>query len=145
AKDELEAKDADLATANQTITELQKSNTDNAELQKQVEDYQTKLSEAEAQRQADRKTAYIELGLTKAGVKNSKAVSALLDLEKIAEDDKGWTGLDDQLSALKESDSYLFESESQSQPTPVITAGGNPDGAPAGEKDAWAEVAARYQ
>ncbi|MTN76933.1 hypothetical protein GMB45_16055, partial [Turicibacter sanguinis] len=43
AKDELEAKDADLATANQTITELQKSNTDNAELQKQVEDYQTCL------------------------------------------------------------------------------------------------------
>ncbi|MTU02733.1 hypothetical protein GMD33_13915, partial [Parasutterella excrementihominis] len=72
-------------------------------------------------------------------------IAALLDLEKIAEDDKGWTGLDDQLSALKESDSYLFESESQSQPTPVITAGGNPDGAPAGEKDAWAEVAARYQ
>lgn len=145
-ENELNAKVKDIATANQTIEDLQKSNKDNADLQKQIENYQTKLTEAETQRIADRKNAFIELGLTKAGVKNSKAVTALLDLDKISEGDKGWTGLDEQLEALKESDAYLFNvaEDPKPQPTPAITMPGNPDSSDPAPKDAWAEVAARY-
>ena len=40
--------------------------------------------------------------------KNVKAITALLDLDKITVDDKGITGLSDQLKTLKESDAYLF-------------------------------------
>ena len=40
--------------------------------------------------------------------KNVKAITALLELDKITVDDKGITGLSDQLKALKESDAYLF-------------------------------------
>lgn len=126
AEEQVSTLTSDLLAANETITGLQKSNTDNADLQKQIEDYQAKLAELDTQRQADRKTAFIELGLTKAGVKNNKAVSALLDLEKISEGEAGWTGLDEQLSALKESDSYLFTTQEQSEPQPKFTATGNP-------------------
>lgn len=126
AEEQVSTLTSDLSAANETITGLQKSNADNADLQKQIEDYQAKVTELDNQRQADRKTAFIELGLTKAGVKNNKAVSALLDLEKISEGETGWTGLDEQLSALKESDSYLFATQEQSEPQPNFTAKGNP-------------------
>lgn len=126
AEEQVSTLTSDLSAANETITGLQKSNTDNADLQKQIEDYQAKLTELDNQRQADRKNAFIELGLTKAGVKNNKAVSALLDLEKISEGESGWTGLDEQLTALKESDSYLFATQEQSEPQPKFTAAGNP-------------------
>lgn len=49
--------------------------------------------------------------LTGAKVKNSKAVRALLDTEKIKLDGDTLKGLDEQLNQLKESDSYLFDSD----------------------------------
>ncbi|MED1607760.1 phage scaffolding protein [Cytobacillus kochii] len=47
--------------------------------------------------------------LTGAKVRNPKAAKALLDLESIKLDGDKLLGLEDQLNALKESDSYLFE------------------------------------
>ncbi|HEM3666986.1 TPA: phage scaffolding protein [Streptococcus suis] len=127
AEEELQAKTTDLESANKTITELQKSNSENADLQQQIKDYQQKLADAENKRNADRKDAFIELGLTKAGVRNSKAAKALLDLEKITESDNGFDGFDEQLKALQESDAYLFQvSEDKPEPTPQITTTGNP-------------------
>ena len=60
--------------------------------------------------------------------RNSKAVSALLDLDKVSLSDKGLEGLDDQLTALKESDSYLFNVKNEPQPTksPVNVVSGQP-------------------
>lgn len=126
-EEELQAKTTDLESANKTITELQKSNSENADLQQQIKDYQQKLADAESKRNADRKEAFIELGLTKAGVRNSKAAKALLDLEKITESDNGFDGFDEQLKALQESDAYLFQiAEDKPEPTPQITTTGNP-------------------
>lgn len=53
--------------------------------------------------------------------RNSKAVSASLS-------DNGLEGLDDQLTALKESDSYLFNVKNEPQPTksPVNVVSGQP-------------------
>lgn len=53
----------------------------------------------------------LERALNKAGAKNPKAVKALLDLEKIKHVDDNLIGLDEQLTALKESDGYLFGGE----------------------------------
>lgn len=50
----------------------------------------------------------LEKALSNAGAKNPKAVKALLDVENIKLDGETLLGLDDQLTALKESDAYLF-------------------------------------
>ena len=49
--------------------------------------------------------------LSGAKVKNPKAVKALLDMDTIKLDGDTLKGLDEQLNQLKESDSYLFESD----------------------------------
>lgn len=51
--------------------------------------------------------------LRKAKSKNPKAVKAMLDQEKIKLEGATLLGLDDQLKAIKESDSYLFDEENQ--------------------------------
>ena len=65
--------------------------------------------------------------LTGAKVKSVKAVKALLDLDSIKLDGDKLLGLDDQLSGLKENESYLFEQEVKPN-SPTIVAGGNPNG-----------------
>jgi len=52
----------------------------------------------------------IESRLAKEKAVNPKAVSALLDMSKIAVDEKGAiTGLDEQIASLKESETWAFE------------------------------------
>ncbi|MDI9205904.1 phage scaffolding protein [Ligilactobacillus saerimneri] len=43
--------------------------------------------------------------------------SKVLDLDKVSLSDNDLEGLDDQLTALKESDSYLFNVKNEPQPT----------------------------
>ena len=51
----------------------------------------------------------IDAALTAAGAKNTKAVRALLDTTKVKMGDDGkLTGWDEQLTAVKKSDAYLF-------------------------------------
>lgn len=69
----------------------------------------------------------LEKALGKAGAKNPKAVKALLDTESVKLDGETLIGLDDQLTALKESESYLFEVEQEGN-SPQIVTGGNPNG-----------------
>ncbi|MGH0741964.1 phage scaffolding protein [Bacillus paranthracis] len=61
--------------------------------------------------------------LTSAKVRNHKALQALLNNESIKLEDGKLTGLDEQLSALKESDSYLFEVEAPAVETPPAQEG----------------------
>lgn len=69
----------------------------------------------------------LERALVGANVRNPKAVKALLDTESIKLDGDKLLNLDDQLTALKESDGYLFKEEQQKQ-APQIFVGGNPQG-----------------
>ena len=55
----------------------------------------------------------LEGALKGANVRNAKAVKALLNLENIKIDGEAIIGLNEQLEALKESDSYLFAEEQQ--------------------------------
>lgn len=53
----------------------------------------------------------LDIAIAKSNTKNAKALKALLDMETIKLEDGALTGLDDQLTALKESDAYLFSEE----------------------------------
>lgn len=94
------------------LKDLEKSAKGNEDLQKEIKDlqkanddtkkeYETKLAE-------QRKESKLELALKDAKAKNPRAVKALLDAEKVSLDGDNLIGLEDQLSALKESDAYLF-------------------------------------
>ena len=72
-----------------------------AENQKAAEEWQAKM----AQMQLD---FAIEKALAAAKAKNTKAVKALLDMDKVKLDGEQLLGLEDQLKAIQQSDPYLF-------------------------------------
>ncbi|WP_144526197.1 phage scaffolding protein [Bacillus pumilus] len=110
-KSQLDERDQQLST-------LQKQAKGNEELQTAIEQLQEenkKVSE-EYQQKLD-KQAFdfaIESALRDAKAKNIKAVKANLNVDGLKLSDDKVIGLDEQLAALKESDSYLFISENDS-------------------------------
>ncbi|PRS09042.1 scaffolding protein [Bacillus pumilus] len=110
-KSQLDERDQQLST-------LQKQAKGNEELQNAIEQLQEenkKVSE-EYQQKLD-KQAFdfaIESALRDAKAKNIKAVKANLNVDGLKLSDDKVIGLDEQLTALKESDSYLFETENDS-------------------------------
>ncbi|MGM0970334.1 MAG: phage scaffolding protein [Bacillota bacterium] len=112
-KSQLDERDQQLST-------LQKQAKGNEELQNAIEQLQEenkKVSE-EYQQKLD-KQAFdfaIESALRDAKAKNIKAVKANLNVDGLKFSDDKVIGLDEQLTALKESDSYLFETENESPP-----------------------------
>lgn len=115
AKDKFDTLDKQLKTANTTITDLKKDNKDNEELQTKVTDYETKVKEYEKKIQDMQFNYALERALKGANVRNTKAVKALLNLENVKLDGENILGLNEQIEALKKSDSYLFADE-QKQP-----------------------------
>lgn len=107
-----------IAERDKQLDELKKVDAEG--LQQKIEELQAANKEAVAAHQAElaglRLDGAIELALTQARAKNSKAVAALLDREKIKIDGERVSGLDEQLQALKKDNDYLFESESSSAP-----------------------------
>lgn len=70
----------------------------------------------EADLLATKKNNGIELALVKAGARNTKAVKALLDSDKISFSDKGeLLGISEQLDAIKKENDYLFNAPEQKQ------------------------------
>lgn len=126
--EELKQAKESLTTMQSDIEALKKSNADNAELSKQIDELNAaqlkREEEYTAQIQKMELDGIVERTLLSSKVKNAKAVRALLDLEDAKVKDGTIKGLDDQLTKLKESDPYLFESESK--PTGVTP--GEPHG-----------------
>ncbi|MEO3688770.1 phage scaffolding protein [Enterococcus faecium] len=119
----------------------------NEDLTKQLEDLQSRFDEIKTsseQQIADlKKSSAIDLALTQAGAKNIKAAKALLDGESLELTDEGLKGLDDQLTALKESDGYLFGQSEQVPPNPngkKATFSGNASSSQNVEEDAFAKA-----
>lgn len=104
-------KDSDELTAE--IDQLQKAN------KEAKEKYEADLS-------AQQKSFLVDKALTSAGVRNAKAMNALLDLDSVEVKDGQLTGLDDQLKALRESDGYMFKENPQPESKVRITGGGVP-------------------
>ncbi|CAM3001778.1 phage scaffolding protein [Hathewaya histolytica] len=78
------------------VSELEEIN------KKQKEDYESKTTQMEFDYKFDK-----AIGAYK--TKNPKALRALLDMDKVKLVDDTFIGLEEQVKALKESDSYLFE------------------------------------
>lgn len=106
-KDLKELKKVDAKELETKIAELEEKN-------------KTLQEESDKQLQETRKNLMLENSLMKANVKNSKAIKGMLDLDKITIENDELAGLEEQIKALKESDSYLFNIE---EPTKTIDLG----------------------
>ncbi|MFS0655706.1 phage scaffolding protein [Bacillus sp. 179-C3.3 HS] len=112
-KSQLDERDQQLST-------LQKQAKGNEELQNAIEQLQeeNKKASEEYQQKLD-KQAFdfaLESALRDAKAKNIKAVKANLNVDGLKLSDDKVIGLDEQLNALKESDSYLFVTENDNSP-----------------------------
>lgn len=128
-KEQITTRDKDLeelknsAGANQGLTE--KYAELEAKYQKEKEDWESNLAEVQ-------KNSALEIALTQNKAKNIKAAKALLNLDELQFKDGALEGLEEQLKALRESDSYLFESDTPADPEPAtpskpIVKAGNPE------------------
>ena len=109
----------DVATGKVTIKQLQDEN------KASKEQYEANISKIKLENAIDN-----ALGNAKA--KNSKAVRALLDMEKIKFENDNLSGLDEQLKALKEAEDSKFLFEEIKEPTKPSFSGVEP-GASTGE------------
>lgn len=104
----------------QQLTALQKQAKGNEELQSAIEQLQEENKKvSEEYQQKLEKQAFdfaLESALRDAKAKNIKAVKANLNVDGLKLSDGKVIGLDEQLTALKESDGYLFETENESPP-----------------------------
>ena len=111
--------DKTLAERDKQLEDLKNSLGDNAELQKTIEKLQNLNAEQQKAHAAEiaqlRLDSAVDSVLAAAWAKNIKSVKALLDLAdvKLGEDGK-LRGLDEQLSAVRRSDGYLFAEKQQS-------------------------------
>lgn len=107
---------AQLETANATITDLKKNNVDNEKLQNKVTEYETEITKLKDEAAKKDFNYRLEDALKGSKAKNLKALKALLDMDKVKLEGDKFTGLEEQLTALKESDAYLFDAEEQQPP-----------------------------
>ncbi|MED4080107.1 phage scaffolding protein [Halalkalibacterium halodurans] len=141
-KQQLADRDTQLEELGEKVKDNEELTAKIDELKQQNETTKTEYEEKLQQQAFDHK---LETALAGAKVKNTKAVKALLDMDMIKLDGDTLKGLDDQLSKLKESDDYLFESETDSQ-TPQIVTPGNPNGGSnSSGDDPFAAKLAKYQ
>ncbi|MEC1265347.1 phage scaffolding protein [Bacillus subtilis] len=110
---------AQLDERDQQLSTLQKQAKGNEELQSAIKQLQedNKKTAEEYQQKLDQQAFdfAVETALRDAKSKNIKAVKANLNLDSLKLADGKVIGLEEQLNALKDSDSYLFE-ESEEQP-----------------------------
>jgi predicted RNase H-like nuclease (RuvC/YqgF family) len=112
--------DEQIKTANTTITELKKNNKDNEALQKTIQDHEATIENLKKESAQKDFNYALDSTLKDNKCKNAKALKALLDLDNIKFNEGKLEGLEGQLTALKESDGYLFDT---SNPAPGNTGG----------------------
>lgn len=108
---------SEVTTLKSDFEKLTETNEKNEELVKQIESMQKESNKREKEYEktlhTQRVNSALDLALVTAKAKNTKAVKALLDLDKAELNEDGTIkGLDEQLKAVAESDPYLFESQS---------------------------------
>ena len=125
-----------LKEANSTIDELKKYNQDNEELQKQVNQYKTKMTELETAAANIRKEYVLKDKLKEAGVADADYVIYKQGgLDKFTFDKDGNPiGVDDVMKPFKESFPHLFKSLGGGY---VPAGGGNPPASNPFAKDTW--------
>ena len=118
-KESLATAQNDLTTARSELTAA------NEKLKGYDPDWQAKMTDAQNQVGAVRRDAAIQNALTAAGARNTKAALAMLDLDKVQLGDDGQLeGLEDQLTELTKSDSWLFASGDGATGMSTMSTGG---------------------
>lgn len=112
--------DEQIKAANTTITELKKNNKNNEALQKAIQDHEATIENLKKESAQKDFNYALDSALKDNKCKNAKALKALLDLDNIKFNEGKLEGLEGQLTALKESDGYLFDT---SNPAPGNTGG----------------------
>lgn len=112
--------DEQIKTANTTIEDLKKNNKDNEALQKAIQEHETTIENLKKESAQKDFNYALDSALKDNKCKNAKALKALLDLDNIKFNEGKLEGLEGQLTALKESDGYLFDT---SNPAPGNTGG----------------------
>lgn len=122
-----------LETANTTIKDLKKNNADNEALQVKVTEYENQVKTLKTDYDTKVKNmtlnSAIEKALTGAKAKHSDLLANKIDREKLIVNADGTvTGIDEQLTGLKESYKDLFAEDSEQDPAPTFSksTGGNP-------------------
>ena len=110
--------DEQIKAANTTITELKKNNKDNEALQQTIQDHEATIENLKKESAQKDFNYALDSVLKDNKCKNAKALKALLDLDNIKFNEGKLEGLEGQLTALKESDGYLFDT---SNPAPGNT------------------------
>ena len=132
------------------LEDVKKSTGDNEELKKQIEQLQDDNKAAKQKYESDIKQMQInnavQSALKDAGAKNVTAIMALLkDMDKAELDSDGTVkGLAEQVKALQESDSYLFDAKGEPQPAKpsgATPAGGGSQQTPSAESTWEAKLA----
>lgn len=110
ARKELDKK---LKEKDEQLTEISKKYSENQDLVKEIEDLKASnakaVEEYEAKLKANEFNYALDTALNGAKCRNLKSVKANLDMDSIKLENGKLEGLDNQLKALRESDSYLFE------------------------------------
>lgn len=111
-----------LADRDTQLADLQSKANGNEELQAQIQALQQQNEQVKTEYQQQLQQKEFDFALTEAlrdaKAKNPKAVKALLDTETVKFVDGKLIGLDEQLTALKTSDDYLFTSDKLKGGTP---------------------------
>lgn len=111
-----------LADRDTQLADLQSKATGNADLQAQITALQEQNTQAKTDFEAQLKQKDFDIALTDAlrdaKAKNPKAVKALLDVSAVTIVDGKLQGLDEQLTALKASEDYLFTTDKLKGGTP---------------------------
>ena len=117
-----------LKEANGTIETLRKSNADNEELQRQVNQYKNKVTELETAAENNRKTYAVKEKLAAAGtIDPDYVIYKQGGIDKFNFDKEGNPiGMDDIINPMKASSPHLFKAAPGADYTPA--GGGNPSG-----------------
>lgn len=108
-RDDFNTKNEKVRELTGKVEELDKTIKANGDSVKKITELQAKYDEAIATHTKYRQDAALDAKLAKSGSKNPKAFKALLDMTKITFKDDGTVeGYDEQETALKKSDGYLF-------------------------------------
>lgn len=109
----------ELNASKEAIKNLEKNSEDSEAIAKEIENYKTQIEELTKARDAEKVSNAIELAIIQAKGRNTKAIRALLDSDKIKlEDDGSVSGIEDQIKMLTKTDAYMFESEEEKAKLP---------------------------
>lgn len=123
-KEQLETRDNDIAELKEKAKDSEELT---AKLDEMAQSYETEKANLTAKLEDTNRKHTLELALREAGAKNTKAVSALIDMESLTFEEGKLVGLDDQLATIQKENDYLFN-QAQEQAKPSIVPSGNPNG-----------------